>query len=100
MAGASFATSNVVTPLTADSATDGVVGVIFMPYSLDAPDPGPGLDAIWRTMDTLRDWTGGSWQHVAIGTDFDGFTDPPDDCDSEAQLSRHGAAVYRACAAA
>jgi microsomal dipeptidase-like Zn-dependent dipeptidase len=25
---------------------------------------------------------------VAIGTDFDGFTDPPDDCDSEAQLPK------------
>jgi hypothetical protein len=32
------------------------------------------------------EWSGDSWQHVAIGTDFDGFTDPPDDCDSEAQL--------------
>ena len=46
----------------------------------------PGLDAIWRTMETVCGWSGGSWEHVAIGTDFDGFTDPPDDCDSEAQL--------------
>ena len=63
-----------------------MVGVIFMPYWLDESHPGPGLDAIWRTMDTVRRWSGGSWEHVAIGTDFDGFTDPPDDCDSEAQL--------------
>jgi membrane dipeptidase len=68
------------------AATGGVVGVIFMPYWLDAADPGPGRDAIWRTMQTLRDWSSGSWDHVAIGTDFDGFTDPPDDWDSEAQL--------------
>ena len=68
------------------AASGGVVGVIFSPYWLDASHPGPGLDAIWRTMDTLRGWSDGSWEHVAIGTDFDGFTDPPDDCKSEAEL--------------
>jgi membrane dipeptidase len=67
-------------------ASGGVIGVIFMPYWLEESHPGPGLDAIWRTMDKLREWSGGTWAHVAIGTDFDGFTDPPDDCDSEAQL--------------
>lgn len=64
----------------------GVVGVIFMPYWLEKSHPGPGLDAIWRTMDTLRAWSGGSWEHVAVGTDFDGFTDPPDDCKSAGEL--------------
>jgi membrane dipeptidase len=64
----------------------GIVGVIFMPYWLHESHPKSGLDAIWGTMDTVRRWSGGSWNHVAIGTDFDGFTDPPDDCDSEAQL--------------
>jgi membrane dipeptidase len=67
------------------AASGGVVGVIFMPYWLDKSHPGPGLDAIWRTMETVRRWSG-SWNHVAIGTDFDGFTDPPDDCHSEAEL--------------
>jgi membrane dipeptidase len=66
----------------------GAVGVIFMPYWLDRSHPRRGLDAIWKTMDTVRKWSGGSWEHVAIGTDFDGFTDPPDDCDSEAKLPR------------
>jgi membrane dipeptidase len=75
------------TDVRAIAASGGVVGVIFMPYWLDASHPGPGLDAIWRTMDTVREWTG-SWGHVAIGTDFDGFTDPPDDCKSEAELPR------------
>jgi membrane dipeptidase len=70
------------------AASGGVIGVIFMPYWLDEAHPGPGLDAIWRTMDTLRQLSGGSWEHVAIGTDFDGFTDPPDDCDSESKLPR------------
>jgi membrane dipeptidase len=64
----------------------GVVGVIFMPHWLEEADPGPGLDAIWRTMEVIRGWSGGSWDHVAIGTDFDGFTDPPDDCDSAGKL--------------
>lgn len=68
-------------------ASGGVVGVIFMPYWLDDSNPGPGLDAIWRTMEQVNAWSGGHWQHVAIGTDFDGFTDPPDDCQSEGQLS-------------
>jgi microsomal dipeptidase-like Zn-dependent dipeptidase len=63
----------------------GVAGVIFMPYWLDESNPGPGLEVIWRTMEQLREWSG-SWEHVAIGTDFDGFTDPPDDCDSAAKL--------------
>jgi membrane dipeptidase len=75
------------TDVRAIAAAGGVVGVIFMPYWLDQSHPGPGLDAIWRTMDTIRGWSGGSWEHVAIGTDFDGFTDPPDDCTSEGQLS-------------
>jgi membrane dipeptidase len=74
--------------VAAITASGGLIGVIFMPYWLDKAHPGPGLDAIWRTMDTLRTWSGGSWSHVAIGSDFDGFTDPPDDCDSEAQLPR------------
>lgn len=68
------------------AASDGVVGVIFMPYWLDESHPGPGLEAIWQTMDTVRQWSGGSWQHVAIGTDFDGFTDPADDCSNEGEL--------------
>jgi membrane dipeptidase len=72
--------------VTAIAASGGVVGVIFMPYWLDAAHPRKGLDAIWKTMDTLRAWSGGSWASVAIGTDFDGFTDPPDDCKSEGEL--------------
>jgi membrane dipeptidase len=67
-------------------ASGGVVGVIFMPYWLERSHPGPGREAIWQTMERVREWSDGSWAHVAIGTDFDGFTDPPDDCDSEAKL--------------
>jgi membrane dipeptidase len=67
-------------------ATGGVVGVIFMPYWLEEGNPGPGREAIWRTMDQIREWSGGSWDHVAVGTDFDGFTDPPDDVDCASKL--------------
>ena len=38
-------------------------------------------------MQQVRAWTG-SWHHVAIGTDFDGFTDPPDDCKSSGELPK------------
>ena len=74
--------------VTAIAASRGIAGVIFMPYWLESSHPKNGLDAIWRTMVQLNDWAGGTWEHVAIGTDFDGFTDPPDDCDSEAQLPK------------
>ena len=67
------------------AASGGIIGVIFMPYWLERSHPSPGLDAIWKTMDTLRGWTNG-WDRVAVGTDFDGFTDPPDDCPSEEHL--------------
>jgi membrane dipeptidase len=67
-------------------ASRGVIGVIFMPYWLKDTHPGPGLGAIWETMEQLRDWSGGTWDHVAIGTDFDGFTDPPDDCKNAGEL--------------
>ena len=73
--------------VAAIAASGGVVGVIFMPHWLDRENPGPGLSAIWRTMSTLREWTG-TWDHVAIGTDFDGFTDPPDDCENASKLPR------------
>jgi membrane dipeptidase len=72
--------------VTAIAATGGVIGVIFMTHWLAKPDPGTGLEAIWSTMDRVREICGGSWKHVAIGTDFDGFTDPPDDCYSAAEL--------------
>jgi membrane dipeptidase len=70
------------------AASGGVVGVIFMPYWLETSHPKPGLEAIWHTMKQINDWSGGNWQHVAIGTDFDGFTDPPDDCKSAGELPR------------
>jgi len=62
------------------AATGGLVGVIFMPHWLDKHDPRKGLLTIWETMQRLAEWAG-TWGVVAIGTDFDGLTDPPDDLD-------------------
>ncbi|HKO39407.1 MAG TPA: membrane dipeptidase [Solirubrobacterales bacterium] len=70
------------------AASGGVVGVIFMPYWLESSDPADGLEAIWNTMKQVNEWSGGDWRHVGIGTDFDGFTDPPDDCHSAAELPK------------
>jgi microsomal dipeptidase-like Zn-dependent dipeptidase len=66
----------------------GVIGVIFMPHWLDEAHPGPGLEPIWKTMELLHAWSGDSWDHVAIGTDFDGFTDPPDDVKDASRLPK------------
>jgi membrane dipeptidase len=74
--------------LRAIAATGGLVGVIFMTYWLRQPHPpAEGLDAIWRTIEHVRAVTG-SFDHVALGTDFDGFTDPPDDLRDASFLPR------------
>ena len=57
--------------------TGGVIGVISEPRFLQGRDPEPGLMPIWRTMSHIREVTG-SWDYVAIGTDFDGGVVPPD----------------------
>ena len=66
----------------------GLVGVIFMNYWLVPWSSGPGLDHISRTIAHLIKAAGGTAHHVALGTDFDGFTDPPDDLTDASQLPR------------
>lgn len=63
----------------------GVVGVIFMNYWLGAHDR-LGLDLIVETIDHIVDVAG--IDSVGIGTDFDGFTDPPDDVVDATQMPR------------
>ncbi len=65
--------------------SQGAVGVIFMNYWLDPRDPKKGLDALWRTIEHLHQVTQ-SWDYIMLGTDFDGFTDPPDDVKDTSQL--------------
>jgi len=66
----------------------GVVGVIFMNYWLAPHAVQLGLNIISRTIEHFVAVAGGAIEHVAIGTDFDGFTDPPDDLRDAADLPR------------
>ena len=66
----------------------GVVGVIFMNYWLMPHETKLGLNFISRTIEHFVQAAGGRTTHVAIGTDFDGFTDPPDDLKDAAEMSR------------
>ena len=64
--------------IRAIAETGGAIGIIFMTEWLAAGAPAEGLDAIVRTIEHIRAVTA-SDDHVMIGSDFDGFTDPPDD---------------------
>jgi microsomal dipeptidase-like Zn-dependent dipeptidase len=64
----------------------GVVGVIFMPYWLMPKETGQGVNFISRTIAHLVN-VGGE-DHVGLGTDFDGFTTPPQDLHDASQMSR------------
>jgi len=64
----------------------GIVGVIFMPYWLMPKESKQGIDFISRTIQHLVN-VGGE-DCVGIGTDFDGFTTPPDDLIDASQMPR------------
>jgi len=55
----------------------GVIGVIFMNFWLESEEQKEGLDLIVETIQHLKNI--GGVDCIAIGSDFDGFTDPPDD---------------------
>ena len=64
----------------------GVIGVIFMPYWLMPKESRQGLNFISRHIQYLIDI--GGEDAVGIGTDFDGFTTPPDDLDNASLMPR------------
>ncbi len=64
----------------------GVAGVIFMNYWLMPHETKRGINFITRTLEHFANVAG--IDHVAIGTDFDGFTDPPDDLEGAIRLPR------------
>ena len=64
----------------------GVVGVIFMNYWLMPHETKRGINFITRTLDHFV--RVGGIEHAGIGTDFDGFTDPPDDLKDASELPR------------
>jgi membrane dipeptidase len=55
----------------------GIIGVIFMNYWLAPYERKRGIDFIIATLRHLIQVAGDD--HIALGSDFDGFTDPPDD---------------------
>ena len=64
----------------------GVLGIIFMNYWISPVDTPLGIKYIERTLEhAVR--IGGS-DIVGIGTDFDGFTDPPDEITDMSELPR------------
>jgi len=66
--------------------TGGVVAVIFMNYWLMPHETKRGLNFIARTLDHFINI--GGIDHVAVGTDYDGFNDPPDDIKDASQLHK------------
>jgi microsomal dipeptidase-like Zn-dependent dipeptidase len=64
----------------------GIIGVIFMNYWTMPRESGQGLHFISRTIQHLIEI--GSEDCVGVGTDFDGFTDPPDDLQDASQMKR------------
>jgi membrane dipeptidase len=63
----------------------GGIGIIFMNYWLDKSHPKKGLNALWQTLEHIHKVTN-SWDHIMIGTDFDGFTHPPADLADSSQM--------------
>jgi len=72
----------------------GVIGTIFMNHWLAPGEPKNGLDLLVKTIRHIVN-TGGI-DSVAIGSDFDGFTDPPDDMKNAAQYPKLSAELKRA----
>ncbi|MGB8214592.1 MAG: membrane dipeptidase [Anaerolineales bacterium] len=64
----------------------GVIGVIFMPYWLMPKESGQGLNFISRHIQYLVEK--GGEDIAGFGSDFDGFTTPPDDLDNASLLPR------------
>jgi len=68
------------------ASTGGVIAVIFMNTWLGEHDNKNGLDAIIATIRQIA--AVGGIDSVAIGSDFDGFTDPPDDLKDIAEMPK------------
>jgi membrane dipeptidase len=64
----------------------GMVGIIFMNYWLMPHETKRGINFITRTLEHFVNVAG--IDHVGIGSDFDGFTDPPDDLGDASEFPR------------
>jgi len=71
--------------ITAIKDCNGVLGVIFMDYWLTGDENHqPAIDAVVETIIFIRDvpdsnGNSGTYNHIAIGSDLDGFTTVPED---------------------
>jgi membrane dipeptidase len=74
--------------------TGGMIGVIFMNHWLRDSAEKEGLRFVVDTMLHIRDV--GGIESVGIGSDFDGFTDPPDDLTDHTFLPRLTDSLCRA----
>ena len=63
-----------------------MAGVIFMNYWISPIDTELGLKYIEQTMSHIKDVAGANV--IGLGTDFDGFTDPPDEIVDMSQMPR------------
>jgi membrane dipeptidase len=66
----------------------GAVGIIFTTYWLMPNATRLGLNFISRTIEHFVQAGGGTTDHVVIGSDFDGFTDTPDDLRDASKMPR------------
>jgi microsomal dipeptidase-like Zn-dependent dipeptidase len=64
----------------------GVIGIIFMNYWLMPRESTRGLNVITQTLRKFSSIAGEN--HIGLGTDFDGFTEPPSDLLNTAHLPR------------
>lgn len=64
----------------------GAVGVIFMPYWLMPKESRHAINFLSKTIEHV--FNVGGEDVVAIGTDFDGFTTPPEDLDTASRMPR------------
>ena len=64
----------------------GVAGIIFMNYWLSPIDTPLGMKYIEQTISHMRDVAG--VDVIGLGTDYDGFTDPPDEMVDISELPR------------
>ncbi len=66
---------------------DGAIGVILYTHWLDPEDPDDCLSPVWKTIKHIHEVTN-SWDHIMIGTDFDGFTEAPANITEASQLGK------------
>ena len=80
------------------AASKGVVGLILAPHWLRQPHEqifGPdGYEVLFKAIDCVHAWTG-SYDHIAIGSDLDGFIQPLKPCGSYAQTPALVEAIRR-----